>query len=452
MKLFGTNGIRGIANDFLNCNNLSKIGMSIAHVLGPGPIAIACDTRISSDMLVSAVSAGIMSLGSDVHYLGMIPTPALQYYVKTHDVMGGVMITASHNPPEFNGVKCISSDGIECDKDEESRIESAFYSDLETATWDKIGTRTDVNSAGDEYIDAVIASSDSELIRKAGLKVCLDCTNGAGSGTTPKLLRKLNVTVVGLNCNPDGMFPGHHSEPLEKNLPQLITLMKTGEYDLGAAHDGDADRCCFVTNSGKYLTGDISLALMAGEAVKNNGGKAVTTVSTSAIVSDAVTSAGGTIEYTAVGSPIVARKMMQSGAIIGGEDNGGAIFGDHQFCRDGAMAIVKMLELIARNGNLNDQVASLPRYHTIKTVLECRNELKTKVIDELYEYLKDNNPNTLDGIRMDYDDGWAIMRPSGTEPKFRITTESKDECIAKRRSEELVELYNGIYARLEASL
>ena len=143
MKMFGTNGIRGIANEFLECNKLVKIGMSIASALGPGPIAIAMDSRTSSDMIRNAVSAGIMSMGCDVKNLGMVPTPALQYYVKTHqDITGGVMITASHNPPEFNGVKCISSDGTECNPEEEKTIEDAFDQDLKTVIWDKIGSVT----------------------------------------------------------------------------------------------------------------------------------------------------------------------------------------------------------------------------------------------------------------------------------------------------------------------
>ena len=360
------------------------------------------------------------------------------------------MITASHNPPEFNGVKCVSSDGTECSKEEEARIEDAFDSDLETASGDAIGSRTVIGTAGEEDVDAIVSRADVDLIRRANIRLCLDCANGAGSHTTPLLMKRLGVTVVGINCNPDGRFPGHHSEPLEKNLPQLMSLMSTGQFDLGAAHDGDADRCCFVTGSGRYIPGDVSLALLARGAV-GNGGKAVTTVATSSVVSDSVKEAGGETILTAVGSPIVARKMMETGAVIGGEDNGGAIFGDHQFCRDGAMSIVRMLELIARNGSLDEQVDSLPRYHTVKAVMPCRDDLKPAVIEGMRVALKDHDLNTVDGIRIDKADGWAIMRPSGTEPKFRITSESKDEDVARGRSERLVALFEEVVSGLEAS-
>ena len=268
MKMFGTNGIRGIANEYLECNMLIKIGMSIAKVLGPGPIAIAMDTRTSSDMIRSAVSAGIMSMGCDIHNLGMVPTPALQYYVKTHEnVTGGVMITASHNPPEFNGVKCVSSDGTECSPGEEKSIEDTFDKELNTVSWDKIGSEVKVSDAAEQYIESIIAKADVKLLKKAKLSICIDCSNGAASFTTPELLRRLGVKVFAINSCPDGMFPGHHSEPVESNLTELIKTTPSVKADMGAAHDGDADRCVFVTSSGRYLPGDISLALLSKNAV-----------------------------------------------------------------------------------------------------------------------------------------------------------------------------------------
>ena len=452
MKMFGTNGIRGIANDFLCCNMLTKIGMSIASVLGPGPIAIAMDSRTSSDMVRSAVSAGIMSMGCDIRNLGMVPTPALQYYVKTHnDVTGGVMITASHNPPEFNGVKCISSDGTECKSEEECAIEDEFDKDLKPVKWNDIGSEKIISDAGEDYVDSIISKANVELIKKANLTVCIDCSNGASSFTTPLLLKRLGVRTISINSSPDGMFPGHYSEPVESNLLELKKLVTDTEADMGAAHDGDADRCVFITDKGRYLTGDISLALLSKNAVINNDmKKVVTTVATSTLITDVVTNAGGKVELTAVGSPIVARKMIENGGIIGGEDNGGIIFADHQYCRDGAMAIVRMLEMIAKNGSLDDQVEELPKYVTIKTVLKCEDSLKKKVLSELENNHCNDRINTTDGLRIDFDDGWVIMRPSGTEPKFRITSESKDGKIAKERAEIFEKEFNSVYVRLKS--
>lgn len=450
MKMFGTNGIRGIANEFLECNKLVKIGMSIASALGPGPIAIAMDSRTSSDMIRNAVSAGIMSMGCDVKNLGMVPTPALQYYVKTHqDITGGVMITASHNPPEFNGVKCISSDGTECNPEEEKTIEDAFDQDLKTVIWDKIGSEKIIESAGNEYVDSILSKVDVELIKKSNLKICIDCSNGAASFTTPLLLKKLGVNTVPLNAVPDGMFPGHYSEPVESNLSKLKKMVVETNANVGAAHDGDADRCVFVTEKGRYLTGDYGLALLSKNAVLNNERKkVVTTVATSSVVTETVIESGGTVELTAVGSPIVARKMIENGGIIGGEDNGGIIFADHQYCRDGAMAIARMLELIAKNGSLEKQVDQLPKYHTIKHVLHCDDEFKPIVLSVFEKNHKNERINTIDGLRIDYDDGWVIMRPSGTEPKFRITSESKEQSVAEKRANEFKKEYETIYEKL----
>ena len=452
MKMFGTNGIRGVANEFLDCNRSLKIGQAIAVILGKGPIAIAMDTRVSSDMIRSAVSAGLMSMGCDIHNLGMVPTPALQYYVKTHDdITGGVMITASHNPPEFNGIKCISSDGTECSPEEEKAIEDEFDKELKTVPWDKFGSEIRIQDAGEQYVDAIVSKADVELIKKAKLSICIDCSNGAACYTTPMLLKRLGVKVTALNAVPDGMFPGHYSEPVKENLTELIAKTPTVKADMGAAHDGDADRCVFVTSSGRYLPGDVSLALLSKNAVmtSKDSKTVVTTVAVSSMVSDAVKEAGGNIELTAVGSPKVARRMMDCSGIIGGEDNGGIIIAEHQYCRDGAMAIVRMLESIARNGPLDDQVDKLPKYTTIKHVLVCRDDLKSKILQELTKRHAKDNLNTTDGIRIDYADGWAIMRPSGTEPKFRITAESKDENIAKKYADALKKEFDEIYSSLE---
>ncbi|MDR0309882.1 MAG: phosphoglucosamine mutase, partial [Candidatus Methanoplasma sp.] len=208
-RLFGTNGIRGVINEGMTSDLALHVGKAIGTVMG-GTVAIATDTRISADMIRTAVSAGIMSVGVDVLDLGVIPTPALQYYVKTHgNVKGGVMITASHNPPEFNGIKCISQDGTETSREEEEKIEEQYPKDIPCASWNMTGSMSRVSGVAEEYVDAIISMVDADSIRKAGLKVCLDCANGAAYETAPLLLRKLNVRAVTINCNPQGEFPGH---------------------------------------------------------------------------------------------------------------------------------------------------------------------------------------------------------------------------------------------------
>ncbi len=211
--------------------------------------------------------------------------------------------------------------------------------------------------------------------------------------------------------------------------------MKFTKSDLGIAHDGDADRCVFISSSGKYTSGDKCLAILARYILSKKKGVIVTPVSSSSIVEDVVNSAGGTVEYTAVGSPIVARKMMENGGIFGGEENGGMIFPDQQYCRDGAMAIAMMLECIVKVGPLNEQVAGLPVYYNEKRKVDCPNDMKKKVSEYIEQTNKDARLDKTDGLKFIYNDGWVLVRPSGTEPIYRIYTESKDESLAKERAD-----------------
>ena len=440
MRMFGTNGIRGEANGYLSVELALKVGKAIGKVLGPGPIAIAMDTRTSSEMIRSAVSAGLMSMGIDVHDLGMVPTPALQFYVKTHDVSGGVMITASHNPPEFNGIKCISSDGTECSHEEESAIEDAYDEDLKTVSWENIGRETKVDGAGEAYVDAIVSMVDVDLIRRSDIKVVLDCANGASVHTSPLLLERLGVHAVVLNGTPDGTFPGHYSEPVEENLSELKEEVVRVGADLGIAHDGDADRCVFVSNTGTYLPGDIGLALLSILCMKTTKGRkqVVSTVALSNMVEDAIKEAGGTLVRTAVGSPVVARRMIEDGSPIGGEDNGGIIFADMQYCRDGGLAAARMIEFVARYGAIQEHVDSLPKYTTIKAAAYCPDDMKQAVVEGISKNHGTERIDRTDGLKIVFDDGWVLLRPSGTEPKFRIYSESKDPGIAKKRSEQFV--------------
>ncbi len=436
--MFGTNGIRGVINKDMSSELALQVGKAIGKVYG-GTVAIATDTRVSADMLKSAVSSGLMAVGVNVLDLGVIPTPALQYFVKVHDdVSGGVMITASHNPPEFNGIKCVSSDGTEASRMEEANIEDIYPKDIPCVPWTNIGEVKAVTGAAEAYIDAVISNVDAEAISNAGLTVCVDCANGAAHYTTPLLLKKLNVRAITINGNAQGEFPGHNSEPTEENLKDLMALTRITGADLGVAHDGDADRCVFVTSEGRFVPGDKSLSLIAKTILMQRKGKIVTPVSSSSMVEDVVNAEGGVLKYTAVGSPIVARKMMEYGAIFGGEENGGLIFPEMQYCRDGAMTLAKMLECIVRNGPLEEQISKLPVYYTDKAKVECPNERKVELLDHFKENAGDARVDDTDGLKLIFDDGWVLLRPSGTEPIFRIYSESKDEAVAKQRADEFV--------------
>ncbi len=433
-KLFGTDGVRGVANDELTVEMAVNLGRVIA-TLRDGTIAVGMDARLSSPMLKSAVIAGITSAGCDVVDLGLLPTPALQYYVKCRkDIKGGVMVTASHNPREYNGIKFIQEDGREFTRDMDEESEKMYMSKTyRIVPWNSVGVvyREDCKRM---YIEGVIEKVDRDLIAERNYRVVLDCGNGAGCVTSPELLRKLGCKCISINSHPDGTFPCRNPEPVKENVEFLIKCVKNSKADVGVAHDGDADRATFVDERGEFVSEDVMLAIMAKHYVEENGGGIVVTpVSSSKCVEDVVREAGGEVVYTAVGSPVVAETMLRLKAVFGGEGNGGLVFPEHLLARDGAMSIAKVLELMAKKGKkLSELAAEIPKYVTLKAKVPCKDKIK------LLEGLKEAFPEAdfTDGARVEYEDGWILIRPSGTEPIARIMAESKSE----RRAKELLEM------------
>jgi len=432
-RLFGTNGVRGVVNEFMGPQLALDVGRAIGTFM-KGKVALATDCRTSADMIRSAVAAGLTSVGCDVLDLGALPTPALQYFVKISEISGGVMITASHNPPEFNGIKAVDADGTEMHRSREEGIERIYFSRaFAQKDWKGIGAVLPTSGAMDYYQKAVLSQVDIEAIRRAKLRVVLDCANGAGSLCTPTLLQRMGASASTLNCNPEGTFPGHPSEPVEENLGDLISLVKESGADLGIAQDGDADRAIFIDDKGRYVYGDRSLAVVAAAMVaENGGGVVVTPVSTSQCVEDSVKAAGGEVVYTRVGAPIVARKMMEMGAVFGGEENGGLIFPRHQYCRDAAMSTAKMLEVVSIEGSLSSLLKKVPSYQLDKRKLHCPDERKEQVLRQVCEAFSSNKVDTTDGVKVFFEGGWTLIRPSGTEPIFRVYSEGKDKATAKR--------------------
>jgi phosphomannomutase/phosphoglucomutase len=436
-RLFGTNGVRGVVNEDMTAQLALDLGMAIGAYMG-GKVAIATDTRTSAHMIKGAVCAGLMASGVEVLDLGMLPTPALQYYVKSSGVKGGVMITASHNPPQFNGIKCIDYDGTEMPRSKEEMIEAIYFNkSFAQKSWRAVGSMRPITGVGQSYIGAIRRQVDYTCIEDARLKVVLDCANGAGCVTSPQLLDMLGVRAITLNANPQGTFPGHESEPTPDNLKDLVEMVKVTGADLGIAHDGDADRCIFIDDEGNYLYGDKSLAIVARYVVaEKGGGTVVTPVSTSSCVEEVVKGAGGEVVYTKVGSPVVARKMIELKAIFGGEENGGLIFPEHQYCRDAGMTMAKVLEIIAKEGPLSKLVATVPGYALDKRKMHTPPEVKDQVVEELLMRFDGMRVDTTDGIKVYFEEGWALIRPSGTEPIFRIYSEARSDQAAKRIGDE----------------
>lgn len=444
-RLFGTNGIRGVVNKEITSEFALDIGKAWGTFLKKTSkrpkIVIGTDARISNTMLKHSVSAGFLATGCDVTDIGLVPTPALQYMVKEKQFDSGVMITASHNPAEFNGIKGIDSDGTEFSKYVEECIEEIYYSKaFQLVSWDNIGCFSTIDNANEYYINGIISHIDIESIKKKGFHVVLDCGNGSGCVVTPFLLEKLGCRVTCLNCEPDGRFPGHPSEPSPENVTELLAKMKETHADFGVVQDGDADRAIFVDEHGAYLWGDQTLSLFAKYMTLHHPqGIVVTPVTSSTSVDDVVQKNNGIIVRTQVGSPIVARVMREKNAIFGGEENGGLIFPEFQFCRDSAMTIVKMLELLVHTrSSLSDLLCEIPRYEIVKKKIHCPDLVKQNLLRSIQDQIQDDpliiKIDRTDGLKIYYPNGWVLMRPSGTEPLFRIYTESKKKDDAEQLS------------------
>ena len=427
-RLFGTFGVRRTANDVLTPEFASRLAASYGSLV-QGTVAIGGDTRTSTPMLKHAITAGLLSSGCDVVDLGILPTPAIQYAVRNY-YDGGIIVTASHNPPKFNGLKFVDEFGIGTPDDMEIAVEEMYFdSEPKRVSWDKIGKVYHNETIIDEYIKETLKRVDVEAIRSRKLKVVVDCGSGAGSYTAPYLLKALGCEVTTLNCQADGFFPGRDPEPIEPNLQDLIATVKDLGADIGLAHDGDADRTICIDEKGNFVLGDKTFALVEKQMLKeNNGGIIVTTVATSQAIYDVAEEFGGEVIATAVGDLLVARKLKDTDGLFGGEENGGLIFPDFIYGRDAAMTVAKLLEILAKEDRpFSELVAELPVYYQEKLKIECPDDEKEEVMSKIAEEIKtttDFELDTTDGVKILKDDGWVIIRPSGTEPIFRCFAES----------------------------
>ena len=445
MAFFGTNGVRGIANEYITPQLAVDVAKSLGTYMGSkGTIAIGRDTRMSGEMLKSAAIAGALSAGLTVIDLGTAPVPAVQYYVRDH-ADAGIMITASHNPREYNGIKLIAGDGSEFSREGENEVEKIYYSkQFASANWDRTGDLRTANDANEYYIQGVIDHVDAKNIREKRLKVVADTGCGAGSLTLPFLLQKLGCEVITINAQLDGTFPWRNPEPTPDVLTELAEIVRTTGADMGVAQDGDADRAVFVDENGDFIDEEVLLAMMAKYILSREKGVIVTPVSSSQRMADIAKDAGVELIWTAVGSINVARKMMETDAVFGGEGNGGLIFPEYQYCRDGGMACAKLLEIIAAGTTLSEFAKSVPEYFNSKTKTVCKNLTATmeRVTADVLENVA--KVDTMDGVKIWYDDGWVLIRPSGTEPIVRIFAESKTKAKAEElmlEGLELVERY-----------
>ena len=427
-RLFGTNGVRGVVGKDMTPDLVLTIGEALG-TMRKGCIAVGRDTRTSGNTLVKAVKSGLLSTGCDVVDCGILPTPALQYLVK-EDFDGGAMITASHNPPEYNGVKIIEADGTEMGDQETLILEQLIFDrTFAPRSWDRVGQEIYAPHLIRKYIDAVIHHFPD--MPGSGMTVVVDPGSGPACLTTPQILTGMGCRALTVNGVMDGTFPGRLPEPSPDGLRMLADLVVSSGAAFGVAHDGDADRSVFIDETGRFVEENQEFALVARHLCHQKKGALVTPVSTSQMVEIVVSNEGCAMYYTPVGSIYVARTMRSlidrgEKVVFGGEGNGGLIFPDHQFCRDGGMTAAMMVFILSSTGKkLSALVSALPKRSMIKDKISSGNG--ADVLEYVRKIYVHENLDLTDGIKIIRKDSWALVRASGTEPIIRIIVDSENE-------------------------
>lgn len=429
-RLFGTDGVRGIANEFLTCEKAMEIGRAAASVLRTGNhaektlVLVGYDTRISSDMLASAISAGLCSVGADVLNVGVVPTPAVAFLIGKYNACAGVMISASHNPAEFNGIKIFNAEGYKLADELEDRIESIVLDgtpEIQLAAPNTLGTVTYCRTATQDYIDHVCSTISHDL---SGLRVCIDCANGSASATAEKLFTKLGVEFKIMAHEPDGL--NINRDCGSTHLGNLKQAVLEGHYDAGLAFDGDADRFLCIDELGNEIDGDMIMAILAldmkarGVLVKNT---VVGTIMTNFGFGKFCKENGINFVATKVGDRYVLEEMLLEGYCFGGEQSGHVIFKEFASTGDGQLTAVQLLAHVKRSGKKLSELAKvMTRYpqHMVNIHVSPEGKLAFFTDDEVKAVLEDAKTQLGSSGRL-------VVRPSGTEPLIRIMTEGEDD-------------------------
>ncbi len=414
MALFGSSGIRGLANREITPELALRVGLAVGSMHDSA--VIGRDPRTSGEMIEHAVISGLLSAGCNVTRIGMVSTPTLAFAARNYDC--GVMVTASHNPPEYGGIKLWNRDGMAFDSQHQDEIESVIQNKAwKTAEWNSIGRVNETNVI-EEHAEMIIGK-----VGCASLKVVVDCGCGAASTITPYVLRRMGCHVITLNSQPDGFFPARAPEPDEKNLEMLKKATVAFGADLGIAHDGDADRMMAVDGLGRFVEGD---KLMAFFGLRETKKSIVVPVDTSMMVDDVLK--GRKVYRTRVGDVYVAEELKKRIADFGGEPSGSWIFPGISLCPDGIYAAARLVEIVENEGRLDLLVDELPAYPMKRGALPCSNGKKETAMGKIgMELSKLGRVSNIDGIRVETENGWILVRPSGTEPKIRITAEARND-------------------------
>ena len=422
-KLFGSSGVRGLANVDLTPILACKVALAVATHSKAKMAVVARDTRVSGNMLEDALISGLMSTGTDVLIADIVPTPVLAYATKALGADIGFMLTASHNPPQYNGIKVFNNESLSyTDADQEAVEKIVADRTFAMADWRNLGktTRFDASTV---YLSAV----QKAVILKKRWNVVVDPGCGAAFNIAPQMLKTIGCKVTSLNAQPDGYFPARKSEPTAESLQDLAKTVKTLHADIGVAFDGDADRVAFVDENGVFVNFDRSLAAYGAYVLKRSGGGlVVTNVEASMCVETMAEKYGGKVVRTRVGDTYVSEAIKRDGAVFGGEPCGAWVHPQIHLCPDGPLSAALFLKALEDGGKaVSEFIGEVPEYITMRENIVCKNEQKYVLVAKLGAELKSGFPDytdfsTVDGARLALKNGWLLVRASGTEPLIRL--------------------------------
>ena len=429
MRLFGSSGIRGVANVEITPLLAQKVGAAIASMFEGGAILVGRDTRLSGEMIELALSSGLVSCGFVVGTLGVVPTPVVAWLTREMQAEAGVAISASHNPPQYNGLKIFDSTGMAYTMEQQERLEERINKGENAASdWNRVG-HVEAMDLKRLYIEAVSELVEAPLEK---LLVC-DLFNGATTSIAKELFMELGSQTILINAQPDGHFPAGNPEPNKESLVRLGNMVRDSGAELGFGFDGDGDRMIPVDENGETPSPDRVLAAYAGYIVRaNGGGRVVTHVGASMSIEETVEAAGGSVVRTKVGDVHITEAMLETGAIFGGEPVGAWIHPDVHLCPDGLLSAVRLMQALDSDGKTLAQfVSGIPEYPTLRAKVACPNSEKDAAMGSISgignEFGEVTDVSTMDGVRLQLEDSWVLIRPSGTEPIIRITVEAHDE-------------------------
>jgi phosphomannomutase len=435
-------GIRGIVGDGLDPETITKHTNAYAEFIGLGSVVIGRDARITGEMVNLLVTGTLLAKGIDVVDIGICPTPTVQFNVKKLAAQGGIAISASHNPNEWNALKLLNGTGQFLSPEEFDKMQKYFQkSGTKYKSWDNIGKRTEFKQGIQNHVDAILDLGIIYLdeIRKRKFKVVLDCVNGAGAYVLTEFLKEFGCEVIEMNCDKTGIFP-RLPEPLPENLTETMKKVTEVKADFGIVVDPDVDRLVLITDKGEPFSEENTIVQIVNFVLSRKKGNVVVNLSTTRAVDDIAHQFGCEVFRSAVGEANVVKKMKEVKAVIGGEGSGGVIFPELHYGRDALVGIALTLQhLTDYRKPISILKEELPQYFISKKKIDVTKN-PDDIINNLIKHFSGQNINSEDGLRVDFEDHWVHFRKSNTEPIVRIITEAKNEAEAESYSEKYLKL------------